>query len=106
MSRNVVNFPHSQSFAPGGGGRMDLTERLELYQRQNAERFGRIEEELREIRSEMKEELREIRSDLKKIPLWFVGTTLTVLTFLVGLIYFVHASNQQFMSILVSALKQ
>lgn len=41
---------------------MDLTERLELYQRQNAERFGRIEEELREI-----------RSDLKKIPYWFRG---------------------------------
>ncbi len=62
---------------------MDLTERLELYQRQNAERFGRIEEELREI-----------RSDLKKIPYWFVGTTLTVIVFLFSLIYFVHASNQ------------
>lgn len=83
MSRNVVNLPYNQSFAPGGGGRMDLTERLELYQRQNAERFGRIEEELREI-----------RSDLKKIPYWFVGTTLTVIVFLFSLIYFVHASNQ------------
>ena len=71
-------------------------------------RVAKLEASVEHIKSDIidiKADLKEIRSNFQKLPYWFIGTFLGMGALVTGLIYFVHTSNQQFMSILVNALK-
>lgn len=96
MSEKVVRIHEDKQIPTGsGGGSMEV-------------RVTRLESDVSHLGSdiaEIKTDLREIKSDLKKLPYWFITTIITLAAFMAGLVYFVNASNQQFMSILVSALK-
>jgi len=64
-----------------------------------------VKQEIGGLRTELKQDIGELRTDISKLPYWFITTILSIAALCAGLIYFVHTSNQQFMSVLVGALK-
>lgn len=72
-------------------------------------RVGKLETHIEYIKndlSDIKTEIKDLNKKLSShLPIWFIGMFIATVGVVSGLIYFVHTSNQQFMSILVNAVK-
>ena len=105
----IEYFPHGDKFSSIGRGtdmesysKDEVDLKLDLQNEKTQRAFDSLSSDIKVFKSEIFEKIESSKNTMVK---WFIVTAFAIFGVVAGLIYFVHTSNQQFMSILVEALK-